>query len=170
MAISNRFKSLWQKLAVSATPAGPQAWRLLDIRCGIPSVYQATADAFVPQMLNLQLLGGISFDKGCYVGQEIVARTRYLGKLKRRMYRVYFKGDELPPPATELYAPGMRDEQSIGKLVDCSASPDGGYEALAVLVIECAQDDEDILLGDIDGTQIAVDELSYAFEEQVGES
>lgn len=158
-------RKLWQKLAVSAAPVGSDIWRLLDIRAGIPSVYNATADAFVPQMTNLQLLGGISFDKGCYVGQEIVARTKYLGRLKRRMYRLYFNASTLPQPGTDLYAPALRDDQSVGKLVDACRSPDGGYEALAVLMIDYANDDNELVLGDIDGVPVTFDELPYSFED-----
>jgi folate-binding Fe-S cluster repair protein YgfZ len=120
-------------------------------------------------MTNLQLLDAISFDKGCYVGQEIVARTKYLGRLKRRMYRIYFKGSDLPPPGTELYAPALRDDQSVGKLVDVCRSPDGGYEALAVLVMECADDDTDLVLGDIDGIPVILDELPYSFEDDIAD-
>jgi folate-binding protein YgfZ len=162
-------KKLWQKLTVSALPVGADIWRLLDIRSGIPAVYNSSADAFVPQMTNLQLLAGISFDKGCYVGQEIVARTKYLGRLKRRMYRVYFNDTGLSQPGTELYAPALRDEQSVGKLVDACRGPDGGYEGLAVLVIECADDDVELVLGDMDGVPVDIDELPYDFEDDIFE-
>ncbi|NJN46173.1 MAG: folate-binding protein YgfZ [Candidatus Competibacteraceae bacterium] len=74
-------QNFWTALAGQATCVGSEAWRLLDILAGVPNVYDATAEAFVPQMANLQLLHGISFQKGCYTGQEIVARTHYLGKL-----------------------------------------------------------------------------------------
>ena len=58
-------------------------WRWLDIRSGLPRIVTATQDRFVPQMLNLEALGGVDFKKGCYPGQEVVARSQYLGKLKR---------------------------------------------------------------------------------------
>jgi len=64
------------------------AWRLADIRAGMPQVYAATSEMFVAQMLNLDLLDGISFTKGCYTGQEIIARTQHLGRIKRRMHRL----------------------------------------------------------------------------------
>ncbi len=64
------------------------AWRLADIRAGLPQVYAATSEAFVAQMLNLDLLDGISFTKGCYTGQEIIARTQHLGRIKRRLFRL----------------------------------------------------------------------------------
>jgi folate-binding protein YgfZ len=65
-----------------------QAWRLADIRCGLPQIYAATREMFVAQMLNLDLIDGISFTKGCFTGQEIVARTQHLGRIKRRLYRL----------------------------------------------------------------------------------
>ena len=61
-------------------------WRWLDIRSGLPLVTAATQDQFIPQMANLELIGGVSFEKGCYTGQEVVARTQHLGKVKRRMF------------------------------------------------------------------------------------
>ena len=72
-----------------ARPAGTAAWRWLEIAAGQPRVVAATQEAFVPQMMNMEVpaVAGVSFTKGCYPGQEIVARTQYLGKVKRRMYR-----------------------------------------------------------------------------------
>lgn len=64
---------------------GDGAWRLADIRAGLPQVYAATMEAFIPQMLNLDLVGGLSFSKGCYPGQEIIARLRHRGKVKQRL-------------------------------------------------------------------------------------
>ena len=69
-------------------------WRLADIRAGLPQIYLATREAFVAQMLNLDVLDGISFSKGCYTGQEIIARTQHLGRIKRRLYRLRLPSGE----------------------------------------------------------------------------
>ena len=94
-----------QKFASSVDAAGARRieneWRLADIRAGLPQVYAATSEAFVAQMLNLDRLDGISFTKGCYTGQEIIARTQHLGRIKRRLYR-------LSLPAGALGASGNR--------------------------------------------------------------
>mgnify|MGYP002631535892 CR=1 FL=1 len=78
--------TLQRQWASAATRIGSDGWSLLDIRAGIPSLCSATQDLFIPQMLNLDLIGALSFSKGCYPGQEIVARTHHLGAVKRRMY------------------------------------------------------------------------------------
>ncbi|MCK4707456.1 MAG: folate-binding protein YgfZ, partial [Gammaproteobacteria bacterium] len=85
----NQVIELWQNLDVDAAPVGKDVWNLLKIKAGIPTIYQQTVESFVPQMINLELINGVSFKKGCYTGQEIVARMHYLGKLKRRMYRIH---------------------------------------------------------------------------------
>jgi tRNA-modifying protein YgfZ len=102
-------------------------WRLAGIRAGLPQVYPQTYESFVAQMLNLDLLGGIAFEKGCYTGQEIIARTHFRGAIKRRMFRFQCA---CPPPA-----PGTRvlaGEQHAGDVVDAVAT-DAGCELLAVI-------------------------------------
>jgi tRNA-modifying protein YgfZ len=107
------------------TPNAPaEDWTLADVRAGRPRIAQATQDQFVPQMVNLELAGGVDFRKGCYPGQEIVARAQYRGAVKRRMYRL--RGAVLQP-GQELFsddAPG----QASGTVVNAS-----GDESLAVL-------------------------------------
>jgi folate-binding protein YgfZ len=130
---------LWESLAARATLMDSDYWTLLDIRAGIPTVYPATADAFVPQMLNMQLIDGVSFTKGCYTGQEVVARMQYLGKLKRRMYLAEVESDRAPEPGDELHAPGSASEQAGGRVVEVRPSGEGRYELLAVVEIEAAE-------------------------------
>jgi folate-binding protein YgfZ len=106
------------------------AWQLADIRAGLPAVLTATTGEFVPQMVNLDLIGGISFTKGCYTGQEIVARMKYLGRVKRRMLRFRTAGDA-PPPGAALYA----SRGPVGKVVT-SAPAESGSEFLAVVPLD----------------------------------
>lgn len=117
--------ALWDTLARGARPVGTQAWRLLEIEAGIPTVFPQTSDRFVPQMCNLDELGGISFDKGCYTGQEIVARVHYRGAVKRRMQVISLPGAD--------HVPGDRLEFPAGaELVDIAPAADGGARALVV--------------------------------------
>jgi folate-binding protein YgfZ len=110
--------------------ASPDGWRLLDIRAGFPEVTTATSGAFVPQMVNLDLLDGISFTKGCYTGQEIVARTKYRGRVRRRMLRFALAG-AVPVAGEAVYA----ERGVVGKIV--SAAPvDDGSELLAVVGLD----------------------------------
>jgi|SRR5580658_272758 tRNA-modifying protein YgfZ len=102
-------------------------WRLADIRDGLPQIYLDTAETFVAQMLNLDLLDGISFSKGCYTGQEIIARTQHLGRIKRRLYRLQLPGGEWRVGQ----AIHLSDGRS-GRLVEVVPS-DENFEALAVL-------------------------------------
>lgn len=122
----------WPGLAGAATPAGTAAWRWLEIAAGQPRVVAATQEAFVPQMVNMELpaVAGVSFTKGCYPGQEIVARTQYLGKVKRRMYRARLEAPAAP--GTDLFTPESGD-QHCGALVTVAPSPDGGHECLLVV-------------------------------------
>ena len=105
-------------------------WLLADIRAGIPTIGMATSGEFIPQMVNLDLLDAISFSKGCYTGQEIIARTKYLGRVKRRMLR--FSADS-PPPASG--APVHASRGTVGQVVSAAATPEG-CEMLAVITID----------------------------------
>lgn len=155
-------KALWTALAAKTIPAGTEPWKLLDILAGIPTIYPETADAFLPQMTNLHLLDGISFKKGCYTGQEVVARTQYLGKLKRRMYRAHVDSATSLKPGDELFSPQTDPSQSVGKIVDACRYPDGGYEVLAVVLIEYAEGGT-VLLGDRHGSPLRFESLPYSF-------
>lgn len=156
-------KQLWDALNVRGAPVGMPAWRLHEILAGLPNIHAPTTDLFVPQMTNLQLIDGLDFKKGCYPGQEIVARTQYLGKLKRRMYLGNIDAGQQPAPGDTLYS-GSDSEQAAGRIVDAQPHPDGGFSALAVLQINAA-DQEEIHLGASDGPLFVIQPLPYAFEE-----
>jgi len=126
----------WTKLTTSAVPCSHNIWSYLDILAGIPQVYEANVEAFVPQMMNLHSINGISFNKGCYPGQEIVARMHYLGKLKRRMYLTHVDVQQPAPHAGDLiFAVNDQSKEGIGRVVDAQPSPDGGFDLLSVLQI-----------------------------------
>ncbi|WP_457435770.1 CAF17-like 4Fe-4S cluster assembly/insertion protein YgfZ [Pseudomonas sp. TE3786] len=132
-------------------------WLLAQVRAGIGQVFGATRELFIPQMINLQAVGGVSFKKGCYTGQEIVARMQYLGKLKRRLQRLSLEGAELPAVASELFSPVHRS--SVGEVV-MAAQSKTGVELLAVLQ-EDAVSDGRIHLGSETGPALQLLELPY---------
>ncbi|MBR0565761.1 folate-binding protein YgfZ [Azoarcus sp. L1K30] len=146
--------------SAGAVPAGTDTWQLAMVRAGLPLVTAPTQEAFVAQMLNYDLIGGISFQKGCYPGQEIVARTKYLGKLKKRMYRVSLAAGSTPAVGADLFSPEFGD-QSAGVLVNVAALNDGRFEALAVMQTSAAESN-DIHLGAPDGPRLEVLSLPYA--------
>jgi hypothetical protein len=156
-------QKLWQQFNVDSAPVGAGAWQLLNIQAGVPVITAATSEAFVPQMTNLQLLGGVSFTKGCYTGQEIVARMHYLGKLKKRMYRVRIDTDDEVSAGETLYADDSSAGQNTGAIVNAQPHPEGGNEALAVIQISDAETGG-LRLCDKSGPKIEVLELPYAFE------
>jgi hypothetical protein len=150
--------ALWEKLATHAVAAGPAAWSWHDIMAGVPTVLPPTREAFVPQMANLELIGGVHFKKGCYPGQEIVARMQYLGRLKQRMWRAHVDGDA-PAPGTAIHAPGANG-QAVGTVVDAQASPDGGADLLAVIQLAAAEAGE-LHLATEDGPRLKILPLPY---------
>ncbi len=129
----------WLELArgapLGAREAAREQWRLLDIRAGLPQVYAATSEQFVAQMLNLDVLDAIAFDKGCYTGQEVIARAHYRGRVKRRAQRWRTR-------AALTLAPGDSGVLSDGRafnVVEATRLPDGRCEFLAVAPLAGAE-------------------------------
>ncbi|HEY1075765.1 MAG TPA: hypothetical protein VGE51_03685 [Fontimonas sp.] len=137
------------------------AWRRADIEAGVPIVCAQTSDHFVPQMANLDRLGGISFDKGCYTGQEIVARLHYLGQLKRRLFVARFDGAPVAPGSEIRMA---ESHAEVGEVVDAVADGAGSV-ASVVLQLAHAQR-EDLQLPD--GRRIAIRTIDGIAEPSVG--
>jgi folate-binding protein YgfZ len=152
--------AVWAALAKHATPVGTAVWDWLRLSNGIPMITAATQDEFVPQMVNWEALGGVSFQKGCYPGQEIVARTQYLGKLKRRMYLAHVDGNTAPQPGDNLYTPDM-EGQASGKVVNAAPAPEGGFDLLAVAQIESVAAGQPIHLGTPDGLVLTLKPQPY---------
>jgi folate-binding protein YgfZ len=152
----------WSQLVEKAKPTGLAAWRLTEIAAGIPRIVSATVEAFVPQMVNYEVpaVGGVSFQKGCYPGQEIVARTQYLGKIKRRMYRA--KLAEYAAPGTDVFTPEA-GEQHCGAIVLCTPAPEGGFEALVVVQSSGAEANQ-VHVGAPTGQHAEILSLPYVVE------
>ena len=153
----------WQALREVCTPVGAGMWELLDIRNGIPVITAATSEAFVPQMTNLDLLGGVSFTKGCYTGQEIVARMHYLGKLKQRMYRISIDTSIAPAAGDALSAEDAKSTQEVGTIISAQRVAENTTEALAVIQNAYAAAGK-LKLGAPDGPDVHLLELPYLLE------
>jgi folate-binding protein YgfZ len=115
-----------------ATTDTADEWWLADVAAGLPQVFPASSECFVPQMLNLDLLDGISFTKGCYTGQEIVARTQHLGRIKRRTARFALPGGPLLGPLAGLSREGSKVAEVL-----MSAPGADRIELLAVTSLDC---------------------------------
>ncbi len=108
------------------------AWQRNDVEDGLPTIVAATRGLFLPQMINLDLLGAISFTKGCYTGQEIIARTQHLGRIKRRMFRFSAVPKAMPQPGQQLY----HDGRTVGTVVCSARASQSAWEMLAVVGLE----------------------------------
>jgi hypothetical protein len=148
-------KKIWQALSVQSKTVTADYWEWLEIQAGIPEVYPATQEAFVPQMLNLDLLNGINFKKGCYTGQEIVARTHYLGTVKRRTQLAHIDTKTPPDVGDDV----VNDNQEIvGKVVRCVAAPNGGYDLLTEARLESTESGQLMFAGNV----LSIRQLPYA--------
>jgi folate-binding protein YgfZ len=140
--------------ARQATRPGTAAdWTLALIHAGIPTIVAATQEEFVPQMANFDLIGAVSFRKGCYTGQEIVARTQYRGILKKRMALAHVDG-ATPTPGQSVYSEAFGD-QSAGTVANVAPAREGGYDLLVVAQIEGLRS-RNLRLGAPDGAPIAI--------------
>jgi folate-binding protein YgfZ len=117
---------------IAALPRVSSAvWWSSEVAAAVPTVFAATQEKFVPQMINFEVLGGVNFRKGCYPGQEIVARSQYLGKLRRRMHVAHADAADVQPGA-DIYS---SDGQAVGTVV-MAAAADGGTDLLFEVPVE----------------------------------
>lgn len=121
-----RAAEVWQALSAALAPASSELWRWTEVCAGVPRIVAATSEQFVPQMLNLDVSGGVSFTKGCYPGQEVVARTHYLGKQRRRMFLGRLNGSP-PEPGSDVLGPAG---EPVGRVVLAASAPEGGTALL----------------------------------------
>ncbi|MCP4075863.1 MAG: folate-binding protein YgfZ [Gammaproteobacteria bacterium] len=138
--------NLWTGLSQNLQINDQNSWRLQDIEAGIPTLYPATAGAFVLQMGNLQLTGGVSFKKGCFPGQEVVARMQYLGKLKRRMFLAEIKSAQCPEPGDELRYEESDKPDGSGKVVDAVQTDPENCILLFIAQIDKAEQNKLVLV------------------------
>ena len=156
---------LWAAPADATPPWAPTSqadvWNWLEVQAGVPRVVARTVDAFVPQMVNLELVGGVNFQKGCYPGQEIVARSQYRGTLKRRM--VLVEGDAAPAAGTEIFA-AADPSQPAGQIVLAASLPHPGGGARHAALVEVKRAlalAGELHVGAADGPLLRLRELPY---------
>lgn len=154
-ASAARAADLWKTLSATCRPVGAACWEWATIRAGMPVLTAATLEQFTPQMTNLELLGGVSFTKGCYTGQEVVARTQHLGKVKRRLYLAHIDGDTAPVSGDALSG------TDHGTVINAAPAPGGGVDLLAV--ISCDDREKSTLrCGGESGAQLHFPDMPYA--------
>lgn len=155
----------WPALTAALIPVGTQYWRLADIHAGIPQVTQATQEQFVPQMVNFELIGGVNFKKGCYPGQEIVARSQYLGKLKRRMMPASVDTVQISA-GMEVFS-SADPQQPCGKVVNAAPNLQGGADCLVEIKLAVLEDGT-VHLGSPSGVALAFHALPYPLPDSAG--
>lgn len=153
----------WPTLTKILQASGAAAWRLAEIDGGVPHITTVTQEKFVPQMINFELIGGVNFKKGCYPGQEIVARSQYLGKLKRRMMHASVTAENAQP-GTEIFS--VNDpEQPCGMVVNAERS--NAQEIDLLVEIKLAAAESEVRLGSTTGPVLSFQALPYLLTDPV---
>ena len=153
---ADRQIELWKELAKQVTPVGSSLWELLDLQAAYPWITTQTTQKFLPQMLNLDLIGGLNYQKGCYPGQEIIARLHFRGQLKRSLCLATVTLDSQARSGDQLYADN--NEQSVGTVINAQPSSDE-YYLLAVIDIDSRE--KKISLGNSGGPLLSLLQLPY---------
>ncbi|MYM39616.1 CAF17-like 4Fe-4S cluster assembly/insertion protein YgfZ [Duganella qianjiadongensis] len=154
-------RTVLPELAERLTVGDAAAWHLSAIHAGVPQIGKATQEQFVPQMVNFELLGGVNFKKGCYPGQEIVARSQYLGKLKRRTTLVTIQ-DPAAVAGAEVFATAD-PEQPCGMIVNTAPNGRGGIDALVEMKL-AAIEAASVRLGSAEGTALEFHPMPYVLD------
>ncbi|MES2976372.1 MAG: folate-binding protein [Pseudomonadota bacterium] len=160
-------RALWVAPASAAAPAGPalsqDLWQWGEVQSGVATLTAPIVEAFVPQMLNYESVGGVNFKKGCYPGQEIVARSQFRGTLKRRAYLVHLEGEAAA--GQEVFEAGDAS-QPAGIVAQAAPAPSGGFDAIVSLQTAAAQAGQ-LKLGAADGPALQIQPLPYALLEDI---
>ncbi|MFA6013551.1 MAG: folate-binding protein [Gallionellaceae bacterium] len=166
-ALQDCAAGLWRQLGAFSKPVGSPCWDWLLIRAGIPLVLPATQEQYVLQMLNLDILEAVSFKKGCYPGQEIVARLHYLGKVKQRTYLAHIDSDMAPQPHDDLFSEDYAGQAS-GSILNAAPAPQGGFDVLATLHVSTLSAACAVHWKALDGAVLSFAALPYALPESAG--
>ena len=154
-------RALWIAPVGTPAPVGPEldpaVWQWGEVRSGVATLSTPVLDAFVPQMLNYKSVGGVNFKKGCYPGQEVVARSQFRGTLKRRAYRVHA---EAPMAAGQEVFQESDAEQPCGLVAQAAAAPGGGWDAIVSMQVSAAGGGR-LTLGAADGPGLELLPLPY---------
>lgn len=149
---------LLNNITVTCISGERTTWSLMDIEAGIPWIINATSENFLPQMLNLDQMHGLSFKKGCYPGQEIIARLNYRGQLKKRLYLGSGETDITPGPGDRL-----KDKNTgtiVGEIIDAERNTSGGFEFLTVSESKYVNS-KTLVLNDMSDACIKLKSLTY---------
>ncbi|MBY4677045.1 CAF17-like 4Fe-4S cluster assembly/insertion protein YgfZ [Marinobacterium arenosum] len=157
----NEAVELLPNLLEGAELGSTEQWLLSEIRAGIADLRAATKEAFIPQMTNLQALGGVSFSKGCYTGQEIVTRLQHRGKLNKPMYRARVASDSVPAAGTALHS---AERENVGQVVLAAPTEEAGQVELLAVINKAQADSETILLASQSGPALELLELPYLLD------
>ena len=149
-----------ERLMQHAIEAPEAEWARLEIAAGIPVILPETQEAYVPQMVNLDLVGGVSYTKGCYPGQEIVARTHYLGRIKQRAYPVRIESAQAIRTGDTLYSPEFGADQACGGILRAVPRDVSQYDALAVIQTASARAGA-VRWGSLDGPEVRIGRPPY---------
>ena len=159
-------RALWIAPTGTPTPAGPvlsaEQWQWTEVASGVATVSLPVYEQFVPQMLNYESIGGVNFKKGCYPGQEVVARSQFRGTLKRRAFIVHAAH---PLHAGQEVFAASDPEQATGTVVQAAAAPQGGWDAIVSMQIQSAN--EALSAGSPAGTSLTIQPLPYALLEDI---
>jgi len=153
-----KLTNLWQEFLRHSTAMDTATWKLLDIQAGYPWLSQQTTEKLLPQMLNLDLIDGLDYQKGCYPGQEIIARLHFRGQLKRSLYLATCSVDVRPEIADRLYA--NDHENSIGIVINAQVYEDK-YYLLAVIEKELIENH--LSLHEPNGAALTIQTLPYKY-------
>jgi tRNA-modifying protein YgfZ len=154
-------RSLWVAPVGEPAPAGPvldtALWQWGEVRSGVATITAPIVEAFVPQMLNYESVGGVNFKKGCYPGQEVVARSQFRGTLKRRAYLAH---SDAPLEAGQEIFHESDAEQACGLVAQAAAAPAGGWDAIVAMLITASQGGR-VTVGTAQGPALAVQAAPY---------